>query len=47
MNYMIISDYGVMLAKTRERLVIRGAKRRFEPVSDGNAASCLRLGTAV
>jgi hypothetical protein len=26
MNSVIISDYGVMLAKTGERLVIRGPK---------------------
>jgi hypothetical protein len=46
MNYMIVSDYGVMLAKTGARLVIRGdrprldlgACRRSRPCADPRAA---------
>jgi hypothetical protein len=30
MNSVIVSDYGVMLAKKGERLVIRGPKPRLE-----------------
>jgi hypothetical protein len=33
MNSVIVSDYGVMLAKTGERLVIRGPRPYFEPFS--------------
>jgi hypothetical protein len=35
MNSVIISDYGVMLAKTGERLVIRGPKPRLELIEGG------------
>src|SRR5581483_1464311 len=35
MNSVIISDYGVMLAKTGERLVIRGPRPRLELIEGG------------
>lgn len=35
MNSVIISDYGVMLAKTGDRLVIRGPKPRLELIEGG------------
>jgi CRISP-associated protein Cas1 len=35
MNSVIISDYGVMLAKTGERLVIRGPKPQLELIEGG------------
>ncbi len=35
MNSVIISDYGVMLAKTSERLIIRGPKPRLELIEGG------------
>jgi len=35
MNSVIVSDYGVMLAKTGERLVIRGPKPRLELIEGG------------
>jgi CRISPR associated protein, Cas1 family len=35
MNSVIISDYGVMLAKKGERLVIRGPKPRLELIEGG------------
>jgi len=35
MNSVVISDYGVMLAKTGERLVIRGPKPRLELIDGG------------
>lgn len=35
MNSVIISDYGVMLAKTGERLVIRGPKPKLELIEGG------------
>jgi hypothetical protein len=34
MNSVIISNFGVMLAKTGERLVGRGPRPHFEPFSD-------------
>lgn len=35
MNSVVISDYGVMLAKSGERLVIRGPKPRLELIEGG------------
>jgi hypothetical protein len=35
MNSVIISDYGVMLAKSGERLVIRGPRPRLELIEGG------------
>ena len=35
MNSVIISDYGVMIAKKGERLVIRGPKPRLELIEGG------------
>jgi hypothetical protein len=35
MHSVIVSDYGVMLAKTGERLVIRGPKPRLELIEGG------------
>jgi hypothetical protein len=35
MNSVIVSDYGVMLAKTGERLVIRGPRPRLELIEGG------------
>jgi len=43
MNSVVISDYGVMLAKTGERLVIRGPKPRLELI-DGGPQLLLPLG---
>jgi hypothetical protein len=36
MSPLIISDYGAMLAKTGERLVIRGSKPWFRPMSEAD-----------
>src|ERR1019366_6592184 len=44
MNSVIISDYGVTLAKTGERLVIRGPKPELELI-EGGPQLCLPLGT--
>ena len=35
MNSVIISDYGVMLAKTGDRLVVRGPKPKLELIEGG------------
>jgi hypothetical protein len=40
MNSVIISDYGVMLAKTGERLVIRGPRPRLELIEGGPRLFC-------
>ena len=47
MNSVIISDNGVMLAKTGERLVIRGPKPRLELISGGRSRSCTKLEAAI
>jgi hypothetical protein len=41
MNSVIITDYGVMLGKTGERLVVRGP--RLELIAGGASALALRL----
>ena len=40
MDSVIVSDYGVMLAKTGERLVVRGPKPRLELIEGGRNSFC-------
>jgi len=50
MNSVIITDYGVMLGKTGDRLVVRGPRPRMELIEGGppkalhQAAAGLYLG---
>ncbi len=37
MNSVIITDYGVMLGKTGDRLVVRGPRPRMELIEGGEA----------
>lgn len=47
MNSVIISDYGVMLAKKGERLVIRGPKPRLELIEGALSLCAVRARGAV